>query len=324
LLVLLGIAAAVITLTHLFTALWTAVAAVAILASQPMSVLRRAVVGLLGAALVATVLVLMWPYWSIFSLASAASARSDVHEVLYRDLLEHSFLFIPAFVAVGYRARRNLRDPLVLMFVAGLVIFVLGYVAGSHGLGRVIPLIALSAHVALADLMAGWLTNEKTRRSAVAVIGVIGVIGLLGSIPGWSWMIPRALLPESAVGSNEPRGSIAPYQPIEDILEPTDIAFGSPWMNKVVPSVTGRVVVPGHLTPLLSDRMRREAASDAFFENDQSTAERNDIAAHWGATHVVVQPDDVPSFPWLARDYSVASETDAYVVFLIEQGNGDQ
>ena len=320
LLVLLGLAAAVIVLTHLFTALWTTIAAVAILASQPMPVIRRASTRLLGAALIAAVLVLMWPYWSIFTLVSAASSRSDVHEVLYRDLLEHSFLLIPALVAIGYRARRGLRDPLVMMFIGGLAIFVLGYAADSHGLGRVIPLIALSSHVALADLMAGLLRNGRTRRSALAVIGVITTIGLVGSITGWSRMIPAPLLPESLVTSGESRGSIAPYQSIEDVLAPTDIAFGTPWMNKVVPSVAGRVVVPGHLTPLLSDRKAREDASDAFFGNGRPSDERNAIARQWGATHIVVHPKEVSTFPWLARDYSIVVETDAYVVFEIDSG----
>ena len=196
--------------------------------------------------------------------------------------------------------------------------------AGSYGLGRAIPLIALSSHVALADLTATMIKDEKTRRSGIAVVGVIGVIGMLGTSQGWVQMIPRVLLPDSVVTGDQLRDYISPYRSIESVLGPTDIAFGSPWMNKVVPSVTGRVVVPGHLTPLLSDRMEREAASNAFFEGDQSTAERNAIAAQWSATHVVVQPDDVPSLPWLARDYSLASETDAYVVFLIEPGSGDR
>jgi alpha-1,6-mannosyltransferase len=324
LLVFLGFAAAVIILTHLYTALWTAIAAVAILASQSIHVLRRTLLGLVGAACIASVLVLLWPYWSIFSLVSAASTRSDAHEVLYRDLWLSTFLLIPGLVAIANRARRNLRDPLVLMAIAGLAVFFIGYVAGSYGLGRAIPLIALSSHVALADLTAAMITDEKTRRSGIAVVGVIGVIGMLGTSQGWVQMIPRVLLPDSVVTGDQLRDYISPYRSIESVLGPTDIAFGSPWMNKVVPSVTGRVVVPGHLTPLLSDRMEREDASDAFFDSDQSTAERNAIAAQWGATHVVVQPDDVPSFPWLARDYSLASETDAYVVFLIEPGSGDR
>ena len=126
LLVFLGFAAAVIILTHLFTALWTAIAAVAILASQSIHVLRRTLLGLVGAACIASVLVLLWPYWSIFSLVSAASTRSDAHEVLYRDLWLSTFLLIPGLVAIANRARRNLRDPLVLMAIAGLSVFFIG------------------------------------------------------------------------------------------------------------------------------------------------------------------------------------------------------
>jgi len=323
LLILLGIAAAVITLTHLFTALWTAIAAVAIVASQPMQVLRRVVIGLLGASAVAAVLVLMWPYWSIFSLASGATARSDAHEVLYGNLWLHAFLFIPGFVAIGYRARRNLRDPLVLMSVAGLTVLVFGYATNSYGLGRVIPLVALSSHVALADLTAGWLMDKETRRSGIAIVAVVGVVGMIGSVQGWTQMIPRGLVPESTVSRDLYRRSVTPYQSIESILATTDVAFASPWMNRVVPSVTGRVVVPGHLTPLLSDRTEREEASDAFFDNDRSTAERNAIAAQWGATYIVVEPEDVPSFPWLVRDYRVAAESDDYVVFRIGPEGAD-
>ena len=315
---------AVVALTHPLTAFWFAIAALAIALGQSLKTLRSTIVGLLVAAVVAITLVLVWPYYSFLALGTEASDSSAVHDPLYREILVRSFLLIPGVVALWYRARRSLRDPLVLMFVAGVAIYFIGYVADFHSLGRVMPLVALSAHVALADMVAGWLKQDEQRRLAIGTIVVVGAVGFVGSIPGLFWMIPRTVLPSSVFGIDDLHTEITPYRSLETVLDPTDVVFASPVMSMIVPSVTGRVVTPGYLTPLLSDRAARDLAAAEFFSANRTKGERAAIATTWAATHVVVEPADVAIHPWLERDYLVTGRTDDYVVFLIRPEAGER
>ena len=309
---------AVVALTHPLTAFWFAIAALAIALGQSVKTLRSTIVGLLVAAIVAIALVLVWPYYSFLALWTEASDSSAVHDPLYRDVLARSFLLIPGVVALWYRARRSLRDPLVLMFAAGVTAYFIGYLTDFHSLGRVMPLVALSAHVALADMIAGWIRQDEQRRLAIATIVVVGVVGFVGSIPGIFWMIPRSVLPASALGVEDVSEEVVPYRSLADVLAPTDIAFASPEMSMVVPSVEGRVVVPGYLTPLLSDRPEHDRAGTSFFSPSQTVAGRTVLAAEWGAGLIIVQPEELPTYPWLEGEHTLVAATDAYIVFRIE------
>ena len=137
-------------------------------------------------------------------------------------------------------------------------------------MGRIAPLIALSAHVAVADVAAGWLMSDDRRRTVAASIGIalIGVIGLLGSTSGLIRMVPRAVLPAFLADDDRLTPMIAPYVSLGEILASTDVAFTSSRMGVVVPAVGGRIVVPADLMPLLSDRLCREQAGLGFFSAD--------------------------------------------------------
>ena len=315
-----GVAAAVITVTHPFTAMWFSIAAIAIVAGQSRFVLRETALGLLAAGALAVVLALLWPYYSVLALVPEASNSSLVHAALYRGVSLRAFLLIPGAAALMMRARQSARDPLLWMFIGGVTVYAVGYLTGSYGLGRVTPLIALSAHVALAHLVAGWLTTGDRQRTAAAWVGVavIGVVGLLGSGGGLIRMVPRAVLPASLANDDRLNPMVEPYVSLEEVLASTDVAFASRRMRRVVPAVQGRVVVPGDLTPLLSDRTSRDQDRLAFFSDDSSTADRDAIASRWGVTHVVVEPADLAEYPLLQHSYRVIAETDAYVVFSLE------
>ena len=310
-------AAAMIALTHQFTAMWFAIAAIAIVATQPPAVLRARVVWLLAAGVLAITLTLLWPYYSVLALVSHTSESSAAHAEMYRLVLQRGFLLLPGAAAVIIRARRRVRDPLVWMFIGGVTIYASGYVTGLHGLGRVMPLIAISAHVALADLIAGWLIRDDRCTAAWDGIAVIGVAGLVGAGLGLVRMVPRVLLPAALANDERLAPEVEPYSSLSAVLEPTDVVLAPQRMSRVVAAVAARVVVPGALTPLLSDRAARDRDGLLFFSDESSSEDRAAIAERWEASFVVVEPDDLVEYPWLHESYRVVAETDAYVVFSL-------
>lgn len=150
---------------------------------------------------------------------------------------------------------------------------------------------------------------------AVAAIILIGEIGLLGSTPALVRMVPSATLSALLEQDSPLSPSIEPYASLDEILDPTDVIMSTDRMNKIVPAVEGRVVVPGYQTLLLGDRAMRDRASTIFSSEETSATVRDAITARCSATHIVIEPADLPHFPWLTRSYDTIVETEYYVVF---------
>jgi alpha-1,6-mannosyltransferase len=282
-------------------------------------VLRDTALGLGGATALAAALVLLWPYYPVLELWQEASKVAPDHAALYQGVLLRSFLLLPGTAALVLRARRSRRDPLVWMFLGALTVYTVGFLTAHYGLGRIMPLIALSSHVALAGMVAGWVASGNRHRTAAAVatIVLIGEIGLLGSMPALVRMVPTAVLVALAGEDSPLSPAVEPYASLGQILDPPDVVISTDRMSKIVPAVKGRVLVPGYQTLLLTDRDARDRASSAFFSDDTSAAERDAIAARWSLTRIIVEPTDLIRYPWLASSYDVVAETEFYVVFAI-------
>lgn len=316
-----GVAAALIGVSHPLTGMWFLVAAVAIAATQPLSTLRAAAGGLLVGAIVAVALVLVWPYYSVPGMVIGVTGIEGAYAQMYRDVLPRSFLLIPGIIALVPRFRRSARDPLFWMFVGGAAVYIAGYLTGMYSLGRVAPLVALSAHVALADLLAGWLVGGYRRRIVAAWVGIvlIGLVGLAGSTSGLIRMVPTAVLPASLSADDRLTPMVEPYASLTDIVASSDVVFATDSMRGVVPAIGGRVVVPRYEVIFLTDTAARVRDRDVFFVDESSAAERDAVVARWGVTYVVAAPEDLASYPWLRISYRVLAETDAYVVFLVDR-----
>lgn len=314
-----AVAAALIGVTHPLTGLWFAIAAVAIAASQPLATLRDTIGELIAAGVLAVVLVLLWPYYSVLGMATGVWGIEGGYSQMYRGVFLRGFLVIPGVVALVLRFRRDARDPLVWMFAGGFAVYVAGYLSGDYSLGRVAPLIALSAHVALADLTANWVVSGNRRTISAAWIGIvlIGVVGMAGSTSGLIRMVPNAMLPASLSIDDRLTPMVAPYASLGDVVTSSDVVFATGLMRRVVPAIGGRVVLPRYESIFLTDRADRARDRDVFFAGESSATDRDAVITRWGVTFVVVNPEDLVDYPWLRRSYRVVAETDAYVVFAV-------
>src|SRR5947207_13891206 len=124
---------------------------------------------------------------------------------------------VPGIVALWFRARRNITDPLVLMFAGTLVLFALGGLTNDWSLGRIFPGLALSVHIALADAVATFvtktdLTRQRRMLASAAVAGVL-LVGLAGSTSGLIRMVPRGVVPASHASDPRLASIVTPYRP---------------------------------------------------------------------------------------------------------------
>jgi len=314
-----GVAAALIGISHPPTGMWFAVAAVAIAATQSSSTLRDTAGELLASGFLAVVLVLLWPYYSVLGMVTGMLGIEGAYSQMYRGAITRTFLVIPGVIALVLRFRRDTRDTLFWIFVAGFAVYVGGYVAGAYSMGRVLPLVALSAHVALADLAAQWVVSGNRRQVAVAWVGVvlIGAVGMAGSTSGLVRMVPTALLPASLADDGRLTPMVEPYASLGSIVTSDDTVFATDSMRGVVPAIGGRVVAPRYESIFLPNAADRARDRAIFFAEETSMVDRDAVSTRWGVTYIVATPGDLVNYPWLRRSYRVVAETDAYVVFQV-------
>ncbi|GDY74597.1 hypothetical protein SAV31267_040820 [Streptomyces avermitilis] len=148
----LGLLWAVILLSHQFTGVVASLGALATVIGARVG--RHVWLRLGAAAAVGVLLLVVWPYYDFFALFRVGGLE-DIHRALYRDLLARYGLALVGVVALGVRARRDPRDPLVVFFLLGAAVFALGGLTGHYSWGRVLPAALIPAQVAAAVEVAG-------------------------------------------------------------------------------------------------------------------------------------------------------------------------
>jgi hypothetical protein len=166
----LAVLAAVIILSHQFTAAGIAVlAGCAALAPllrsgwSPGDRLRYLIMWLLS-AVAAALLCLLWPFYSITELLGSASGFDELSRRIYRAPLREFALLLLALPAVAVRARRKgPADPVVLAIAVIIVIAVVGGLTDRFWLGRLIPAGAIALQIAAAVEMTAALGPRDDR-----------------------------------------------------------------------------------------------------------------------------------------------------------------
>lgn len=188
----LGAAGGLLLLIHPITALaaWVGMACVAVgrQRSWDWQVAGRwAVAG--AAALLAA---LVWPYYDVFALAGDTTVDA-VHRRLYTHPWQwYGLAFVLGVPALAWRARRRLRDPLVLMFAADCLLVGYGWLSGHYTYGRVFALLVVPLQFALAVEVAEippWTRLRAVLAPVAALALCLGAAAQIGAV------VPQRYLP---------------------------------------------------------------------------------------------------------------------------------
>jgi hypothetical protein len=300
-LALVGLAVPIVLLTHVFTAAWSAIAGLAIVASLVCKDRAGRLFILTGVVGMSAGLALLWPYYSLLSLFRVAGQFDPVHRPLYGLLAARSFLALPGVVALWLRARRNLRDALVWTFAGTTVVFVLGGLSGRWSLGRVFPGMMVAAHIALGDFVAKLrmehAAGTRRHRQVTAAVAGLLVVGFAGSYPG----LIHA-------------GRLEAFRPLSNVIGADDRVVASFSLNLPVGGISGDVLVPPVPT-FLDDVDERNRDAMAILSPLTKQEERQELIDQWDIRILVLTPEDASRLS-LALDSvaAVVLETDDYVV----------
>ncbi|MBD0423247.1 hypothetical protein H0H10_29500 [Streptomyces sp. TRM S81-3] len=278
----LGVLWAVILLCHQFSGV---VASLGGLATVLGARCGRGVWLRLGAGLVLGVVVLwIWPYYDFFALFGAGDGLEPVHRSLYRELPGRLWLVLVGVAALVPRWLRDRRDPLVLFFVLGALVFAAGGVSGHWSWGRALPAAVIPAQLAAAleplesgrrVVRAGW----ACALAGALVVGAWTQAGTLGYVVG------RGVLPEAVAAKY--REPWAGYHWITPWVSYGDVVMARTSAARQIPAYGAYTVAPGYPDFFLGDEGARVEAVRRFFAEGTVWAERSGILREYGVRWVV-------------------------------------
>lgn len=301
----LGVLAGLLLLIHPITSLAAAVGLAATVAGRQRGWSRRDTGRWAVTTAAALAVATAWPYFDVFGLAGDTTV-DPVHRVLYEQLLPWYGLSAAGLPALAWRARRRLRDPLVLMFAADCLIAAYGWFSGHYTYGRVFALLPAPLQFALAVELAR--IPPWTRLRAALVPLAVGAACVGFAVQGGA-VLPDGPLPHP-YREHDYRWAARHIRPGDVVL--TD-GYSS---SRVLPAYGAYMVSPPWPDPStpIADLGRRLADQNAYFAPRTRRAERRAIVRRYGVRWLLLSPGE--RVPYDGRQVAASTVTGERLVRL--------
>jgi alpha-1,6-mannosyltransferase len=330
-----AVLAAVIVLSHQFTAVGIAVlagsAALAPLLRSgwpPGGRMRYLIMWLLS-AVAAAVLCFLWPFYSINELLGSASGFNGRSRLIYRSPLLHFCLLLLALPAVVVRARRKgPADPVVLAAAVLIAIAVVGGLTDRFWLGRLIPAGAIALQIVAAVEMTAALAPRGARLrvgacwrwAAVVPTAIAVVLGLWVQLGVFTTLWPGSL----------------PDRPLDARVNlhgrydwaTRHMSYGDTVLTshrralRLVPAYGPYTVTSPYPEPTVAkERARRLADTRMFVRRKTEDSSRAKILARYDVEWVV-EPESTwrpPDTDWGRRTFTKVAERNGVVVYRVRR-----
>ncbi|GAA3077115.1 hypothetical protein [Streptomyces glomeratus] len=282
----LGALWAVILLSHQFTGV---VATLGALATVVGARAGRGEWLRLGAGVLLGVLVLaLWPYYDFFALFRVGGLEV-IHRPLYQHLFPRFCLVLVGVAALALRARRDLRDPLVVFFLLGVLMFAAGGLTGHYSWGRALPAVLIPAQVAAAVEVAGAARGTLRNAGAWVLAAALGV-GAWTQVQTVGYVVGRSALPAPVAAKY--RVPWVGYHWITPWVRYGDVVMATTYPARQIPAYGAYTVAPGYPDFFLPDEAKREAAVRTYFTARSSRSERLGVLRTYGVRWVVQRRAD--------------------------------
>ncbi|MEV6026260.1 hypothetical protein [Streptomyces sp. NPDC052036] len=286
--VFLGLGAlwAVILLSHQFTGVVATLGALATVIGARAG--RRTWLRLGAGILLGVAILALWPYYDFFALFQVSGLEA-IHRPLYEHLFTRFCLVLVGVAALALRARRDLRDPLVVFFLLGVLMFAAGGLTGHYSWGRALPAVLIPAQLAAAVEVAG--AARGTLRTAGAwVLAAALAIGAWTQVQTVGYVVGRSALPAAVAAKY--RTPWVGYHWITPWVRYGDVVMVPMYPARQIPAYGAYTVAPGYPDFFLPDEAKREAAVRTYFAKGSSRSARLGVLRSYGVRWVVQRPKD--------------------------------
>ena len=284
-----------VLLTHPLTYIFLAVGLVAILiAEQPGF---RPALWLMMLVFAASLLAAaVWPYYPFFKMILFDPAYNNylkTDSVCYYQAIPGRVL--PALIGVPviiWRMRVNWRDPLGLMFVMLVSVYMFGAVFEQWTFGRILSPIVLILQISLAAAVARVESNLDYRSLAPSVQrGVYCLIIVLFSLASSAWYFPH-ILQRSMPGSPSARIGFAF---LSKSIPQYDVVLSDFATKLIIPTFGGKLVASDRPLAFVPDLQQRRQDVNDFFSPTSDYDRRFAILQKYGCRHILISKENTVS-----------------------------
>ncbi|MFC9130848.1 hypothetical protein ACFT4A_28930 [Streptomyces sp. NPDC057099] len=245
-----------ILLTHSVTGVSALIGAVAVVASRQRGWRRPVVARWALAGAVCGAVAVAWPYYDVLAPVGDPG-MDDPHRRLYEEMLADSWLALLGLPALWVRARRSVRDPLVLLFLLECPLVAYGWVSGHHAYAMALWAVLLPPQCALAVELAAPRPWRRARK-------VLGGAAAAGVCAGFVTVHAGAVVPRSVdpVGFAQPVRRPA-YDWAARHIGPGEVVITDGYRAGLSLAGYGpNLVAPVRPDPALDERERERRAAD--------------------------------------------------------------
>jgi hypothetical protein len=305
---------ALVLLIHPFTAVNTLIGVAAFALANPRALLDARSVKLIAAGGAAVLLALAWPLSNLFDLFSAPKDFDAIHKPLlvgffHTNGLTHYGLALIGLPALFLARRQPLVRELTVLFLVAVVIVAVAQQTHHYSLGRVLPVVVLPLHVALAACLAHRADLRRPVRGGYVLITAAAcLVGLYANLAGLvradPWTSNKELVRHWGAAA-----SGSPYDDLLASIKPGQVLMMD--YGKAGRSANARgaySVAPGWPYPFV-DEIRRHQDTAAFFSAATSPAKRLALADKYhvdcvtasASRQLLLAPGALPGFTQIAQ-----------------------
>jgi hypothetical protein len=310
----------VVLLSHPLTYIFLAVGLVAILvAEQPR--LRPALWLMMLVFAASLLAAAVWPYYPFFKMILFDPAYNNylkTDSVCFYQSIPYRVL--PALIGVPviiWRMRVNWRDPLGLMFVMLVSVYMFGAMFEQWTFGRVLSPIVLILQISLAASVARVESSLDYKSLSPSVQrGVYCLIIVFFSLACSAWYFPHILqrsMPDSPSVRIE-------FAFLSRFIPQYDVVLSNFNTKLIIPTFGGKIVASDRPLAFVPDLQQRRQDVNDFFSSKSDNDARLAIARKYGCRHILLSKGNGNS-PEIIRSFlplgSVAYEDKEFLLLSL-------
>jgi len=326
-LILLGVVSILVLLTHPPTAAFLFTSLCAVLIGHPQLSYSRYRIGVVVVVLAAFGVATVWPYYPFWELIlSDAAAYDGGNETMYRRVIGRIFpALIVGIPLLVLRYQRNHRDSLVMLTLALAGLYLFGGLTGRWSLGRVLPFVILTFHVAGGDWAAqvyrqireqGWTTAQRWGAKFAAPALLLLLLRPFALTA--REVTPFRVWPQWA------RPPMVDFQAVAVVAEhiaPNDVVAADQDLSWYLPTLGAKVVAPLHMQAFVHDVPLRRYLTDRFFFAEASCDERIEYIRRFDPDLILVDKQGNAHAhlrPILSRIGTIVHEDDRFFLTRVD------
>ena len=276
-----------------------------------------------GIYVAAIMIALIWPYFSFIEFIKSGSSafHGDIGSMYVKFFSRTWPALLLGIPLIVLRFKKNFRDPLVLMFLGFILIYLYGYFFGKSAYGRVIAYFMFVLHLVIAE-GAARLEEKFTVKKMTPQIAHFIFICLILIV-----LIPLSFRDVLKVGLRNAipgkKNSFESYKIFSHYVKHDEIVLSDIYTSWFIPTFGGKVVASNNALAFVNDQLIRRNDVNLFFSKNTTFEERIEIIKKYKVDILLFNKERIPDWEQMAAPFrAIADEilaNDEFEILRIHQ-----